>query len=622
MSSSQTQQTGSAEKRHQPSSMSVFSRPKQYVQEIQDQQSFKRMLGRTFNIIHSELDITQDITCSINYSGSAAYKAAALQIQEYLKGHFPGMQVEVNKLSDNTHIVDIRLRKGVGTGDDFIHYIENLSDKELESSIQAEIQNIIGKLNLELINMGFDFDFKSSEEDALQHSDLKKLMSQKFNIKHPKLDIGQDVTCSILFSEPMVYKYCAYKIEEYLKHHFPGMKIVAEKLGGSKNSIDIRMRKGVTGGDEFIYYLENISETEVETTLKKAIPQIMKSITIQLAGMGFEFHYNSSVLQVQDQQQLKFKQGQTFNITHPKLDISHDVGCTILHSGSGSYNSFAHKLKESLRHYYPGMQITTAKITEVNNAIDIRLRKGVSGGDDFIYYLQDINEQHIDNVIESEFPKILNKINFELLSMGFIFDFKTSEQNQQQKQQKLLQDQQNKPALVTQKSLQNQQKAILEKQRSQEEHKELKKVPSQKSYITHDKLTIEEDITCYVNWAEPLEYKTCAVRIEEVLKAQFPGLHVIVNLFSEDKELLDIRIAGAGKGIEFTPEILYAIENVPATEIQQKIQEQLPQIISKVQLKLSNMGFKLHSGTEESYSKEEHISNITPEKTIQLPEGH
>jgi len=51
--------------------------------------------------------------------------------------------------------------------------------------------------------------------------------------------------------------------------------------------------------------------------------------------------------------------------------------------------------------------------------IDIRLRKGVSGGDEFVHYIENVKEDQLENLLEKEFPIIVNKLNVELRKMGF-----------------------------------------------------------------------------------------------------------------------------------------------------------------------------------------------------------
>jgi len=65
------------------------------------------------------------------------------------------------------------------------------------------------------------------------------------------------------------------------------------------------------------------------------------------------------------------------------------------------------------------MKVEENRQTDKENMIDIRLRKGVSGGDEFIHYIENVKEEQLENTLEKEFPVICNKINAELRKMGF-----------------------------------------------------------------------------------------------------------------------------------------------------------------------------------------------------------
>jgi len=123
------------------------------------------------------------------------------------------------------------------------------------------------------------------------------------NITHPKLDIGQDVTCFVNYSGPQIYRYCAHQIEEHLKLHFPGMQVIASRLPEVENMIDVRLRKGVTGGDEFIHYIENIQEHELENRLEHEVPQIVNKINLELINLGFQLNFSFGQEEGEQQQQ-------------------------------------------------------------------------------------------------------------------------------------------------------------------------------------------------------------------------------------------------------------------------------------------------------------------------------
>jgi len=236
-------------------------------------------------------------------------------------------------------MIDIRLRKGVTGGDEFIHYIQDVDSANLENVLANALPQIVDKMNLELINMGFRFDFKLAKNQELieepfhilkketppqqlegfiskfgntlanfmkqyvpgvweffqevqAEQRLKIMEGYPFSIEHPKLDITQDVTCLVNYSGQNFYQFAAIKIEEYLRKHFPGMKVVRSKLPEKENMIDIRLRKGVSGGDEFIHYIEDVENNELEQVLVKDLPKMVDKINLELINMGFRFNFD------------------------------------------------------------------------------------------------------------------------------------------------------------------------------------------------------------------------------------------------------------------------------------------------------------------------------------------
>jgi len=277
-----------------------YSQPQQTQQQtpqqILEQQKLQRLLGQPINIKHPQYDIGHDVTCLVNFSGPNIYKNCARQIEEYLQNHFPGMQVLTSRLPEKENMIDIRLRKG-WAGDDFIHYVENIEEHELEKRMDQEQSQIALKLIQELINAGFEFHFEQAQPSQQQQQpkapkQLHVQLGRPINITHPKLDIGLDINVFVNYSGPNVYKYSANQIADHLKLHFPGMQVIASRLPEAENMIDVRLRKGVSGGDEFIHYIENIQEKDIESRLEEEIPKIVHKINAELVNIGFQLNFN------------------------------------------------------------------------------------------------------------------------------------------------------------------------------------------------------------------------------------------------------------------------------------------------------------------------------------------
>jgi len=262
-------------------------------QQILEQQKLQKLLGQQINIKHPQYDFGHDVTCLVNFSGPSIYKNCARHIEEHLQTHFPGIQVLTSRLPEKENMIDIRLRKG-WAGDDFLHYVENIEEHELEKRMEQEISQIELKLVQELINAGFEFHFEQAPQ-AQQPKAQKQFhvpLGRPMNITHPKLDIGLDINCFVNYSGPMVYKYSANQIADHLKLHFPGMQVIASRLPEAENMIDVRLRKGVSGGDEFIHYIENIQEKDLESRLEEEIPKIVHKINAELVNLGFQLNFN------------------------------------------------------------------------------------------------------------------------------------------------------------------------------------------------------------------------------------------------------------------------------------------------------------------------------------------
>jgi len=274
-----------------------YSQPQQQKtpEQILEQQKLQKLLGQPINIKHSQYDIGHDVTCLVNFSGPNIYKNCAKQIEEYLLNHFPGMQVLTSRLPEKENMIDIRLRKG-WAGDDFLHYVENIEEHELEKRMDQELTQVALKLIQELINAGFEFHFEQTQSQQQQQPKVPKQLhvqlGKPINITHPKLDIGLDINCFVNYSGPMIYKYSANQIADHLKLHFPGMQVIASRLQEAENMIDVRLRKGVSGGDEFIHYIENIQEKDIESRLEEEIPKIVHKINAELVNIGFQLNFN------------------------------------------------------------------------------------------------------------------------------------------------------------------------------------------------------------------------------------------------------------------------------------------------------------------------------------------
>jgi len=244
-------------------------------------------------------------------------------------------------------MIDIRIRKGVTGGDEFLYYIEDVKCNHLESILAKELPQIVDKINKELVNLGFAFDATCIEEvieipftfhavqiiremiyqkasikieeffqkyfpdllnDFEKIKEMKKLaimQQHAVSIRHIKCDTAQDVTCIINYFGPNSYYECALKIEKYMKKHFHGMIINCCRLPQEVKMIDIRLRKGAAGGDEFLHYIEDVEITDLEGVLAKELPVIVDKIDLALLKMGFKFDFD--VVQEQPEVRLPFQ---------------------------------------------------------------------------------------------------------------------------------------------------------------------------------------------------------------------------------------------------------------------------------------------------------------------------
>jgi len=75
-----------------------------------------------------------EVDVSVNYSGADLYKNVATRLVELLKKKYPGMKVDENRESGKSNL-DIRMRKGVSGGDEFLHYFEKMPESELETRV-------------------------------------------------------------------------------------------------------------------------------------------------------------------------------------------------------------------------------------------------------------------------------------------------------------------------------------------------------------------------------------------------------------------------------------------------------------------------------------------------------
>jgi len=121
---------------------------------------------------HQCEDITNEVCCFINYSGPKHYKACAQQIEEFLKQKFPGLCCSCVRLPEKENMVDIRIRKGTG-GDEFLHYIENIPDDQLDQVLLQELPLIQNKIYQQLLELGWNLNYKAEEVQKMQQQNLQ-----------------------------------------------------------------------------------------------------------------------------------------------------------------------------------------------------------------------------------------------------------------------------------------------------------------------------------------------------------------------------------------------------------------------------------------------------------------
>jgi hypothetical protein len=653
-------------------------------QDVDSQRKLKLMQGQQFNIIQSKLDIAQDVTCYINYSGPNIYKVAAHQIESLLSRHFPGLRTECNRLTEAENMIDIRLRKGVAGGDEFLHYLENINAKEMETTLAKEVPVIVNKIDLELISMGFEFDFSILEADKSKKAKLpfleefmnevenkqkhRVLEGTTFNITHDKLQFETDVACLINWSGGNDYKEAVNKLQAYLNKHYPGMQFEINKLHEKESMIDIRLRKGVTGGDEFIYYMENVDNKELQN-LDFHFRKVVRKINNELVHMGFEFNFEGDVkkkggssqekspqkeegeakpkldevttkihklmdeldefakqkaqvvkepvhkiqqflsshfpgisdffTEFQAKHTLKTLESRVFNITHEKLSIDKDVTCIINFSGGNHYGKAVEKINCYLKQHFPGMIMEINKLPGEEKMIDVRLRKGVTGGDEFIHYIEGIKTEALEDELASDLPQIVNKLNLELINMGFRFEFKddkeqTLEQPFKHTKEQLQKSLAEKTVNKIEAFLQRFTPGILNYLEEVQGWQKLRIMQNRPFNIKHTKLDISQDVTCLINYSGPDVYKVASYRIDEWLHKHYPGMRVETMRVPEKENYIDIRLR---KGVTGGDEFLHYVENIDQNSLETVLATELPSIVNKLNLELINMGFRFNFDT-------------------------
>jgi len=116
------------------------------------------------------------------------------------------------------------------------------------------------------------------------------------SLKHTPQDHVLDVTLTVIYHADNcpVYKSVANKLEEWLKIQYPGANVeIINDRSKCENKIEVRLRKGLSGAEEFIAYVEAVPADILEKVTDEKLPKIVATINEQLANLGYKIDKES-----------------------------------------------------------------------------------------------------------------------------------------------------------------------------------------------------------------------------------------------------------------------------------------------------------------------------------------